>query len=104
MNSGSIRLLVLASVPSGEDTNPKLLEQLEEVVRKDSRELEFVGIAHNRKAKFEQVARTRRVVMLIDLALPESSSTDVISFVSLMQPDVKTRLLAGSSGWGGSLC
>ncbi|MGB5708105.1 MAG: response regulator [Arenicellales bacterium] len=93
MNSESIRLLVVASVPSGEDTGPKLLEQLEAVVRKDSRELEVVGIAHNRKAALEQVARTRPDVMLIDLALPVSSSTDIISFVSLMHSDVKILAL-----------
>ena len=52
-----------------------------------------MGIAHNRKAAFEQVARTRPDMMLIDLALPGSSSTDVISFVSLMHPDVKMLAL-----------
>jgi len=91
-----VRLMSVVSVPEGKAHFQGMLSELNDLFLAESKELEIVGIAYNKRTAVQQIERSPPDVLLIDVTLLGLRSIEIISYVSATLPDVK--ILAMSPG------
>jgi len=96
MNAKPIRLMAVVSVPEGKAHFQGMLSELKVLFLAESRELDVVGIAYNKRSAIQLIERAPPDVLLIDVTLLGLRSIEIISYVSATLPDVK--ILAMSPG------
>lgn len=96
MNAKPIRLMAVVSVPEGKAHFQGMLSELKVLFLAESRKLDVVGIAYNKRSAIQLIERAPPDVLLIDVTLLGLRSIEIISYVSATLPDVK--ILAMSPG------
>ena len=96
MSTKPVRLMSVVSVPEGKAHFQGMLSELNDLFLAESKELEIVGIAYNKRTAVQQIERSPPDVLLIDVTLLGLRSIEIISYVSATLPDVK--ILAMSPG------
>ena len=96
MSTNPIRLMAVVSVPEGKAHFQVMLSELKVLFLAESRELDVVGIAYNKRSAIQLIERAPPDVLLIDVTLLGLRSIEIISYVSATLPDVK--ILAMSPG------
>lgn len=96
MSDTPIRLLAVAAVPEGREVIQISLLELKDQFEAESKNLEIVGVAYNKRSAIRQFNETQPDIVLVDLKLPGLRSIELISYITGTRPE--TKVLAITPG------